>query len=333
VWRRHSIWSYWPAAAGLLIVTALSALYFWAETGDPIFKIGLSKRVIVQIKEVAPHQPLYYVKIMLAPWLGHGGIFFLAGFGCVAGLFQKRREALFVALWIALTWLLIEFGSVSLTEYRQLSKEVRYFSIVSVPVVILAGYGIAWMRLAFSKRNHGRPRSFPVGVVVLVCLAVALTSLWTLQSRRDRFDAARSSVREVRDHIRRYEGQAVYVTHWLWNTEVGFSMGFADDYYPSGYAPYHVVNLETADSESLNRYVQTLEPGESMGPGLLVHDERLFEASQGDWQTGSVGLGEIPAVLADMPEGWRLIGRYPLNYKYRLALYEIPDGSVWPSGD
>ncbi len=333
VWRRYSLWTYWPAAAGLAVVTVLSAVYFWVETGDPLFKIELSKRVIVQIKEVAPHQPLYYVKVMLVPWLGHGGIFFLAGIGCVAAFLEKRREAVFVALWIAMTWALIEFGSVSLSEYRQLSKEVRYFSVVSVPTVILAGYGIAWIRRVLSRRELGRHRAFPVGVVVLVSVVVAITSAWTLHSRRDRMSDARSSVRKVREHIRHFEGKAVYVTHWLWNTEVGFSMGFGEDYYPSGYDPYHVVNLQTADSTSMNRYVQTLRQGEPMAPGLLVHDERLFEASQGEWKTGSVGLGEIPEALSHMPPEWRLIGRFPMNYKYSVALYEIPDGAIWPAAE
>ena len=191
VWRRYSLWTYWPAAAGLAAVTVLSAVYFWVETGDPLFKIELSKRVIVQIKEVAPHQPLYYVKVMLVPWLGHGGIFFLAGIGCVAGFLEKRREAVFVALWIAMTWALIEFGSVSLSEYRQLSKEVRYFSVVSVPTVILAGYGIAWIRRVLSRRELGRRGAFPLGVVVLVSVLVAITSVWTLQSRRDRTEPGR----------------------------------------------------------------------------------------------------------------------------------------------
>jgi hypothetical protein len=333
VWRRYSVWTYWPAVLGVVGISVVVGVYFWAGTGDPLFKIGLSKRLIVQIKEAAPHQPLYYVKVFVVPWIGHGGIFYLTGIGCIAGLVARRREALFVALWIALTWALIEFGSVSLSEYRQLSKEVRCLSVVSVPSVILAGYGMAWIRQTLSRRRWSRGEGIPVGSVIIVSLLIAIGSVWTLDTRKGRLSESRVGVRKVRDHVRRYDGRPIYITHWLWNTEVGFSLGFDEAYYPSGYAPYHVVNLATADSTSLNRYVQTLRPGETIGPGLLIHDERLFQASRGEWRTGSVGLGEIPDVLVDIPGQWRLIERIPVNFKYTPALYEIPEGATWPTAE
>jgi len=340
VWRRHRVWTYWPAIVGFAGVTALFVLYQWAATGNPLFKLDLSRQVYAQVRTAAPHQPLYYTKLMLAPLVGGGGVFYLAGIGCVAGLLGRQRRAMFIALWIAVTWALLDFGSVSLTEYRQLSKEVRYFSVVSIPSVVLAGYGMAWIRRMAIRRFDGRSRAgghktgwrgAATALVGLVSVLVVFTSVWTLQSQRERLSVQRAKFRKLRDHVRRYEGRTVYVTHWFWNTEVGFIMGFKDEYFPSGYDPYHAVHLASADSSSMNRYVQTLAAGEPIGPGLLVHDERLFEVSQGMRDSWSVGRGEIPEVLARIPPEWRFVERVALSERYLPALYEIPEGAVWPS--
>jgi len=330
-WRRYSLWSYWPAVAGFAAVVGLSAVYFWVETGDPLFKIGLSKTVMAQVKAVAPHQPLFYTKLIVRPLSGNGGIFYLAGVGCVAGLLAKRREALFVSLWIALTWALLEFGSVSLTEYRQLSKEVRYFSVVSVPFAILAGYGVARIRDIVGRRRPGDARALSTAAVVAVYVLVAIVSVWTLQAQNERLAEQRANLQTLRDDVRHYQGKPIYVTHWFWNTAVGYFMRFENEYLPSGYDPYHAVHLESADSTSMNRYVQTLRPGAPMAPGLLLHDERLFQVSQGEREAWSVGVGEIPGVLTHIPPEWRLVKRLAFDGKYLVALYEIPEGAIWPA--
>ncbi len=337
LWRRHPLWTYWPAVCGFALVTGLITIDFWVQTGNPLFKVELGKRLVLLLKTVAPHQPLYYAKAFLLPFAAHGGVFYLAAAGCLAGLLERRREALFVALWMALTWAVIEFGSVSFSEYRQLSKEIRYLSVVSVPGVILAGYGMTRIRelaarLGAAGERLQRRRFVSAGAVLVVGCLIALMSIRTIQLERGPMAGSRSGLGRVRDEVRRYEGKPIYVTHWFWNTEVGFFMGFNREYFPSGYDPFHAVHLESADPASLNRYVQTLEPGDPMGPGLLIQDELLFEASQGGRRkTGSVGFGEIPEVLSRMPAEWRLIERVPISDRYKAALYDIPEGATWPA--
>lgn len=333
VWRRFGLWSYWPAVAGVLGVTAVVGLYHWLETGNPLFKLDLSKQVYAQVRSVAPHQPLFYSKLILKPLAGGGGVFYVAAIGGAAALFGKRREALLFAVWVALTWLLLEFGSVSLTDYQQLTKEVRYFSVVSLPTVIMAGYGMAWIRRFAGRFHVPSGRGLSAGVVAVVALLVAGTSAWTLQSQKDRLTSQRTNLHRLRDHVRHYEGKTIYVTHWLWNTGVGFFMRFDDAYFPSGYDPYHAVRVETADTASRNRYVQTLEPGAPMGPGLLLHDERLFEVSLGIRDSWSFGVGEIPETLARIPAEWRLVDRLDVGDRYLVALYDVPEGSTWPADD
>jgi hypothetical protein len=331
LWRRYSLWTYWPAAAGFAVVTALIGVHYWAETGTPLFKVEMSQKLVVLIKAVSPHQPLFYTKLIVAPFAAHGGVFYLTGIGCLAGLLEKRREALFVCAWFVMTWVLMEFGSVSFSEYRQLSKEVRYFSVVSVPAVIAAGYAMAWLRGVVDRWNTAPRRALPVGTVVAVSILVAGMSVWTLRISADSKSVHHANRRKLRDTVRSYEGKPIYVTHCRWNTEVGFFMRFESEYFPSGYDPYHAVRIETADSTSMNRYVQTLRSGETIGPGLLVHDERLFQASQGEGEVRAVGLGDIPEVLAHIPPEWRLIERIEIAGNHAATLYEIPEGATWPA--
>jgi hypothetical protein len=117
----------------------------------------------------------------------------------------------------------------------------------------------------------------------------------------------------------------------MWNARVAYFMRFADGYMASGYDPYHAVRLATADPRSKDRYVQTLAPGSAMSPGLLLNDERLLEASRGVRRTGYVQEGEIPAVLADVPKTWPLLEHIEIAGESSLAIYEIPQGSHWPS--
>jgi hypothetical protein len=237
-----------------------------------------------------------------------------------------------MALWIVITWAVLEFGSVSLSDYRQLSKDVRYLSVVSVPTVILAGWGIAWIRQAVKRRYPERDLAPSVGAVALGSVLVAAMSLWTLQLEKERIRPEREVLRKIREQVRRYEGKPIYVTHCRWNTQVGYFMRFERAYCPSGYDPFHAVNLDKADPKSLNRYVQTLEPGEIIGPGLLIQDEILFQGSQGERYVRAVGRGEIPKLLAHIPPDWRLIERVADSaHRYDVNLYGIPDGATWPA--
>jgi hypothetical protein len=229
----------------------------------------------------------------------------------------EDRGALLALGWLAGTYLIIEFASTSLTEYRPMFKQTRYVSMLSVPGALLAGVGAAWLHRA--ARARGR---LALAALFAILLAGSIATL----RREAVFAEARSEpLARIAEHVRRYEGRTIYVTHWLWNTRVGFFMRYRDAYFPSGYAPYRSVLLEDADPRSLNRYVQTLEPGERLAGGLLLDDERLLRSSVGPTETRMVREGEIPAWLAEPPAAWRLVERIG-----DVALYDVPEGWTWP---
>jgi hypothetical protein len=321
LYGRNRIESYWPLTAGFAGGICAGLLYQFVATGDALFNFTVGRTILS--KEMAPFQPLFFLKLLIRPLASHGGVLYLAVPGAVAAVLHRRRGALLTTAWFAATWLIIEYGSSSLTEYRPLFKMQRYLSVVAVPGSLLAGMGLEEIHRATANSRIGTRTAGAGAVVALVLLALSFGSaISCLERSVHRMKECRTSLHAVRDIVRSYRGRTVYVTHWLWNTRVGFFLGFADDYFPSGYDPYHAVRLESVDRESKNRYVQAVT-GE-MGPGLLVNDERLLELGLGPRQTGLVGPGEIPEDLTNPPDSWRLIGRFEIDGNSRPALYEIP---------
>jgi hypothetical protein len=324
--RRFKILQYWPIVAGFMILIAISVWYYWAKTGNPAFKADLSRTILEM--QPAPFIPLYYTKNLIKPFTAHAGIFYLAG---LALLLDRRRDTRFLAAWFILTWLFIEFATTSLTEYRLMFKSVRHMSVLSIPGVLLAGVALARLREA-ATGSPGRPAVLPVALVTLVLAGAFASSAMTSARRIQGKLETRAPLQRVRAHVQEWRGSTVYVTHWLWNSRVGFDMGYDDPYFPSGFDPYHSVLLDTADPDSKNLYVQLLEAGQELAPGILLHDESLFEASLGIHSTGSVGIGEIPVVLANPPAEWRRIDRIPMPGDGAVVIYEIPEGARWPAG-
>ncbi len=329
---RYRFWSYWPIAAGFIVVAGSNVAYQWIVTGDPLFKAHISALILET--EVPPVRPFYYVNVLLRPFAGHGGVFYLAGAGAVAALRARNRPALFLTGFLVAMWVLIEFISSSVTTYRPLYKYVRYASMLSVPAVVLSGYGLVWIRRSLggpgARRGFGRAGS--VAVVSIVAL-LFLTSIVTLKKAGSWAGKRRAQLERLGGYVTAAQGKPVYVTHWLWNTRAGYFMDFDDAYFPSGYDPYHALRLDAADAGSLNRYVQTLTAGEELRGGLLIHDETLFAAGLSAGRTEgrdySVGTGEIPSLLASPPAAWRLVDRFEVGNN-TLAVYEIPDGFRWP---
>lgn len=324
---RYRFWSYWPIAAGFAAVAGSNVMYQWIVTGDPLFKAHISALILET--EIPPVRPFYYVNILLRPFAAHGGVFYLAAAGAVAAVRTRNRPALFLTLFLVAMWILIEYISSSLTTYRPLYKYVRYASILSVPAVVLSGYGLGWVRRSLGglDRRRGAWRAGTIAVVSIIAV-LFLTSIVTLKKAGSWAGQRRAQLERLRGHVVAADDKPVYVTHWLWNTRVGYFMGFDDAYFPSGYDPYHALRLDDADAGSKNRYVQTLAAGEEMPGGLLIHDETLFAAGRSGGGDYSVGAGEIPALLASPPSAWRLIDRFEVGNN-TLAVYEIPAGFRW----
>jgi len=321
VFRRHGLWTYWPLVAGGVGAALAMTLYQGVSAGNAFANLDVAQKVLDS--ENATPKPLYYFRLLAWPLASHGGLFFVAGVGALVALVKRRRGPVLVTAWFVLVYLVIEFGSSSLTDYRPLFKQERYLSIVLVPGAILAGIGLGDLRIALRSRARGLAMVVPVAVVALTLIG----AVRTIEYRTAWGQIRRAELGSLAGLVREHRGEVVYVMHWLWNTRVGFFMNYAPEYAPSGYAPYHALRLDRVDPGSRNRYVQSLVPGEAMAPGILLVDEALLEASRSPVRrVGLVGPGEVPEVLAEIPERWPLLARVG-----SVAVYDVR-GGPWPTG-
>jgi len=329
--RRRRVLAYWPFLAGFISFIGIDILYQWMATGDPFFTQSIAKTILTN--EVAYAKPFFYLKLMTRPLYGHAGVFFLAGLGAILAAVDRNRRAALFAAWLFVTWIAMEFGSSSITHYRPLFKEARFLSLLAIPGSITAGFALARIR-AITLESPVLSRVFSRGtaLIAIALVTVAAASVLSLY-KQGRWEVEQhSQLQAVAAHVRAARGETIYVTHWLWNTRVAYFLGFDDDYFPSGYDPYHAVSIDKADRRSKNRYVQTIAPGEKLDPGILLHDEKLFQTKRPDNRTGLQGKGEIPSLLAHPPEEWSLMDRIEIGRNSVVAIYRIPGGR-WPENN
>lgn len=214
---RYSFLSYWPVAIGFLVMLFLNVLHQWLASGDPLFSNAIAQKILVS--ETVQPRNLYYLKLMIRPMYTHGSIFYLAAAGGVLAIFSKRRELIFMTAWFAAMWLIIEFGSSSIREYRPLFKEVRFMSLLAIPGVLLAGRTLVELRLAVSGKGTRVTHTAKGAVVAATVLVLIFSSSVVGLERSGRWMAERrAALNDVRNHICKVHGGTIYVTHWIWNT-------------------------------------------------------------------------------------------------------------------
>jgi 4-amino-4-deoxy-L-arabinose transferase-like glycosyltransferase len=324
-YKRRPILSYWPFITGAATILSAGTLLQWIQTGNPLFGIAITQNILSN--EIHSFRPFYYITLLVRPLYSQGGLIYLVLIGIIMAIFSKKRGLILVASWFITTWLVIEFASSSLSEYRPLFKMGRYIIVLTIPAVLLSGMGIAELRGLASRIKPVSRFSLGGSLITIFIFVIFFgSSIYYLQKFGLWKREQRAKMQTVRKYVRRWEGKTIYVTHWLWNTRVAFFMGYRESYFPSGYDPYHAVNLETAEATSKNRYIQTLQPDEKLEPGLLLFDEYLFEVSTGEKESNMLRAGEIPSLPLKLPESWNLIKVINMEGGKHLKLYEITGG-------
>ena len=318
--RRHPLAAYAPLLAGAAAALAATAVYHTLLAGDPFIQIRVAGRILET--EIDAPRLLFYLRDLLRPLAIDGGLFYLAALGALVGLFTRRREVWLLALWGVGTYAVMEYGSTSLTTYRPLFKQARYLTILSLPAALLAGFAVDWLLVKGARRRWlARAGAATLG------LAVAAGSLFVSSRVPPWRQAAIETVRVVGEVVERHRGETIYVTHWLWNSRVGFYMDFSASYFPSGYAPGRAVALESARRDSKNLYVQLLQPGDILEGGLLIRDAAFLHKSDNPKLNLLVHTEGIPAAVHDPPQEWRLERRVG-----SVELYVIAAGGRFEAG-
>lgn len=324
-YKRGELKGYGIFFIGLAVVAAAGAILYWVETGNPFRLAEISGKIFST--ETQGFRPFFYLKSLTRPVYSQGGIIYLVCLALATLVISRRRGVLLAFLWFFVTWLLIEFGSSSLTEYRPLFKQVRYMSVLTLPAVLCGGMGIAEMRSIVSNvRNSLVKRYFGGSAVVTIFSLFIASSLLYLYQGSGYIREQRKFIKAAGSVVRQHEGDVIYVTHWLWNSRVSFFMGYKDDYFPSGYHPDHALAMETADPDSKNLYVQLLKDGDRMRPGILLFDKSLFEYScREERVSGMIGPGEIPYYLQESVSSMDTITDIDMGGDRRLKIVEVPE--------
>jgi 4-amino-4-deoxy-L-arabinose transferase-like glycosyltransferase len=325
-YKRGDLAGYGRFFLGLALVIASGAMLYWVETGNPLTLVKISGNIFSS--EVQQFNPFFYLRRLTSPIYSQGGIIYLICLALVTYIFSRKRSLLLVCLWFIAEWAFIEFGSSSVMTYRPLFKQVRYMSVLVLPAVLSAGIGIAELRnIVLGWRGYVVKSYISQVAVIMIFVLFFASSLLFLYRGGAYKRAQRSFIQTVAENVRKYRGEVVYVTHWLWNSRVAYFMGYQDDYFTSGYHPDHALDMDTADPDSRNLYVQLLESGDQLKPGILIFDEALFELSNRDERvSGMIGPGEIPYYVKEFAWSGELIADIDMEGDRRLKVFEIQGG-------
>lgn len=234
------VWSLKPLLilVGCMIPLAAEMVYYWAKTGDLLYRQSVIQQLndlyAIDAATATPSQTYfvggptswaYYPAAMLGWDLGglaSFGFFIYAALGgiVIAAWRGELQRIVPVLAWIAVPFLYLEFGSVSVWRYVPLPKVPHYMSVISGAIVLLSAYGVVTF---FRHTDHieWRPRllSLPqwrmLGMVFVVT-GLAGTSLYgTYRVLQNGQDDARPYER-VTAMVAADPSRPIYVTHPRW---------------------------------------------------------------------------------------------------------------------
>lgn len=315
----------WKVLLGCLVPLLAESLFYWMETGDPLYRATviqtLNEFYVGQDPE-GPTSWTYYPQAMFGldlgglAWFGFFVYLALASLG--VGVWRRELGRLLpLLLWAGPPFLYMEFGSMSWLRYVPIVKAYPYLSIISVPLVLSGAYGLAALLEPAKAPAPGTQRQrtgWPMtALVAAVVVGLALTSLYgTYRLRENIRDDARP-YQMVASSVQAHPEHPIYVPHQRWTMFLNYYLR-----YQTGFNYYS--RPGNVGSGRL-RYLWEMEDPALMPPAYVVlHDRYLFYDTIGR----SVGkAARLPAYAFSPPASWRVIVRERAEPAYNsFALYE-----------
>ncbi len=273
-------------AAAFILCQAVASWLYWKASGDPLFRQHL---LLAQYARETPGPFMGMTLMTFRPGsllFGTAVLFLLA---LVLGPRRRDIHAREVLAFIAFWYLFHEFGSMSLSEYKPLVKDLRFFTVLSAPAALfIASRGAVFLPRAGRHDGSWWKRAAPAaGIALLVAfgwhgLNRSLRKRRGLKSAVEKYAAVGAGLERLRPP------EPVYVVHWRWKLRLKYF------------------------SPSIREY-QVL-PGPNRWPGLsrgtVVLDRNFNEVG---WRN--------PA-WPPPPASWRLSFRYRKKRK-RVDVYTI----------
>jgi len=316
------VWSLKPLfiLVGCMIPLAAEMGYYWAMTGDLFYR----QSVIQQLNDLyafdaamaTPSQTYfvggptswgYYPAAMLGWDLGGLAWFSFFIYAALGGIViaawrGELQRIVPVLAWIAVPFLYLEFGSVSLWRYVPLPKVPHYMSVISGAMVLLSAYGVVTLFRHANCLERG-PQLLSwvkwriVGMVFVVA-GLAGTSLYgTYRVLQNGQDDARPYER-VAAMVEKDPTRPIYVTHPRWILFLNYHLR-----YQTGINYYsHHQNF----SNGRLRNLKDVEDWDHVPPAYVVlHDRYLY------FDTVGKPINRA-GVLSDLAQRrlstWRIIG-------------------------
>ncbi len=213
--------------AALVLVLACEAVYYSMVSGNPLERLqvisGTYDKTIYQGDRMIDIVE-YYPRLITLTHHSHFkflyGLFFYAGgllvvVTCLSRFLQRLRNLsvvntgpraqtrryafLFLICWMLFWFCYLQFGSMSLSEYRIIEKHERFLSLITMPVMLLIAVGLS------RCRTYGQ-RVFSIIIIV----ALAASSLFFVEINRRFHGMIIDDVRSIKVFIDKQNGDCVY---------------------------------------------------------------------------------------------------------------------------
>lgn len=178
--QRHTKRGLAVFAAGFILVMALEATFMYAETGDPLWRLGVIHSANRELGTNVDTD--YYPRTLLTirdvnhfNHEGSTGLYawaFLGALGCLLAAGTGRRRVGCLTVWAVGGFLYLQYGIMSL-DFTPTPKWVRFLEVVAVPAIVLIAAGLARL-----WRSHYRIVAALMIIVLVGNALVNTTGMW-----------------------------------------------------------------------------------------------------------------------------------------------------------
>lgn len=326
LWRNHRkiVIGLACLAVGATLPLLAEAFYYWMATGDFFYRAHVIEKLSAAFAGGNDPEGIvswaFYPKVFfgfdLTGLASYSGFPYLA-VGAIALAFYRREgmKIRTLLLWIIPVFGYLEFGSMSLSEYLPILKNHNYLSIVSVPLVLLAAYGLASILWGGADTQNRKSsilvRGFGVFVFIM-CLAV--TSMYGVYCIRSNIWDDSRPYQVVASLIQNKPAKPVYVLDSRWVLFLNYHLG----YQTGSDIHARVRNVEAGRI----RFLQGISNQEDLPPSyVVIHQRYLYQDTKGRYVGHVKGLADF---VFNPPETWHEVYQEKATPAYNsFALYEI----------
>jgi hypothetical protein len=200
----------------------------------------------------------------------------------VIGLFRWDRRRALLYLWFLPLLLFLAYGSMSLTSYRPVYKEVRYLTPLCAPLALLtASLAVEWLSSRRSRKADGGlqrgGRPLRGWLLALFLVGLAGFSWWVAGRIRERHDRNSASFESAARLLGRDRSVPIYFDHWRTALAMSYYFRFKEgaEVYRDAEDSLRIGPPGTFRGSRFG-YLAWYQDPDSVPPGYIVIDRELL---------------------------------------------------------